>query len=277
MSTENDAGFMLSPLLKEMNCDDQFLILNDKLIKYFPKANWSSQQKAEEFLKRIRDYLTLNKSIKCLESLLIDPLPRFIDWNKESSACFMIDGLRDIAKDFKICIIGVRNEGKNKNLDTSQGYKGSSSIGDNTRQVVRALKCHRRSSLGKAYKEKTFVLYTELSSLFGQEAYHFKLDIIDIKGHKIAVPVLINQLTENIDAVKYLCTRESGQTTRQKVMDFIEKQNPKRATLDDLKDHFEDTVNHKTLENLFHGENSKFDSKSIGGVTYYFPIESNKK
>lgn len=272
LSTENDAQYMLSPLFKNLKCSDFFISLNNKIIKQFIiiGKNTTNIDKTDQFLFRLRTHLTLNRNVVCL---LIDPLPRFIDWNNETLATYMIDGLREIAKEFEICIIGVRNEGKNRTYETSALYKGSSSIGDNTRQVLRGLKCHRKSTLGKDYKgKKAFVIYTELSSLYGESAHLFTLNIEKDGQHEIAVPVYEKQITENIDTVKYLCSRESGQTLSNKIFHYLKHKPEKGCTLEDLYNEFGDLHEEKVIRNTVY---RNFDNAKVAGTTYV-QLKNNK-
>lgn len=270
LSTENDSQYMLSPLFKNLKCSDCFISLNNKIIKQFIGQNTTNIEKTDQFLFRLRTHLTLNREVNCL---LIDPLPRFIDWNNETLATYMIDGLREIAGELKICIIGVRNEGKNRTYETSALYKGSSSIGDNTRQVLRGLKCHRKSTLGKEFKgEKAFVIYTELSSLYGESAHLFTLKIEKNGQHEIAVPVYKKQIMENIDTVKYFCSRESGQTLSNKIFHYLKHKPEKGCTLEDLYNEFGDLHEEKVIRNTVY---RNFDNAKVAGTTYV-QLKNNK-
>ena len=278
LSTDNDEKTMLTPLLREMTCLPKFLILNTKLIKHFSKAGASGAEKIEIFFNRLHLLLSIEKNIRCL---LIDPLPRFLDWNNETLASLMIDNLRDIAKMYKVSIHGVRNEGKNQNYETNALYKGSSAIGDNSRQVLRALKCHRRSAFAKEVnkgkgKEKCFVIYTELSSLYGEVGYLFKLEIVTAKksGQKIAVPKLVKKLEENIDDIKYLCSKESGQTLANKIFAYIAKTPQKGCTLEDLYNEFGHIHQPKHIRDIVY---RSFDNKKVSGITYVQLNNKDKK
>lgn len=277
LSTENDQETMMAPLLKELNAFTKFKFITDDAAKYFPKAAKDGPQKAEVFVSRIRQILLCNPC-RCF---LIDPLPRFFDWNNEVTVTTFIDGLRAIAKETKTCIIGIRNDGKAKEYEDVHKTKGSSALADIARQIIRSIHCHKRSALGKEItkgkenkKQKGFVLFTERSGLFKEVAFLFRMTVRKQKDFTVAVPVKVRELKESIDTIKYLCTRESGQTARQKVVEYMEKQNPKRATLDDLRDFFDDTINDQTLKNLLAGPG--FDQKQVGGVTYYFPHVASK-
>ena len=264
ISTDNDPNQVLSPLLNAMGIGHRFLIPNPKIITKFGD-NTPPKEKTSIFLNRIRSYLTNRPNVKCL---LLDPLPRWIDWNKEQSASYMIDQLRDIAREFEICIVGVRNEGKNQQYDSKDRYKGSSAIGDTCRQVNRSLKCHKKSTLGKDHKEKTLVVYTELSSLFSDEAYLFKLVVMD----DVAIPELIKKITEKVDAVKYLSSRESGNTLSSKIISFIQKKPEKGCTLDDLYHEFGEYYPEDTIKKCVY---RNFDHKKVAGTTY-IQLKSNK-
>ena len=100
-------------------------------------------------------------------------------------------------------------------------------------------------------------------------AFLFQMKVRKQKDFDVAVPEQIKQLKESIDTVKYLCTRESGQTARQKIVEYMEKQTPKRATLDDLRDFFNETIDERNLKNIL--SSPGFDSIKLGGVTFYFP------
>ena len=285
LSTENDKNIMLAPLLKEMVCLSMFEILTDKAVKVFPqaKSNTTSMEKINMFLNRIRVCLKVRPHIICL---LLDPLPRFLDWNNETLATLMIDGLRDICKEFGICVIGVRNEGKNKQYESEALYKGTSAIGDNSRQVNRALKVHRMSDISKKLssekekkkKKKTpkgLVIYTELSSLYAEEAYLFKLDIVKTKkeGIPVAVPVFIEKLTCSMDTLKYLCSRESGKTLANRIFTYIQKTPQKGCTLEDLYNEFGEINSFKVIRNTVY---KHFDHKTLSGVTYIQLKETKK-
>ena len=271
LSTENDQQTMMAPLLKELNAFDNFKFIKDEAAKHFPKTAQHGPEKALVFVNRIRNILEVNKC-RCL---LIDPLPRFFDWNNEVTVTTFIDGLRGVAKETKTCIIGIRNDGKSKEYEDVHKTKGSSALADIARQILRAIPCHRRSAFGKENKGvKSFVLFTERSGLFKEVAFLFKMEVRKQNGFSVAVPVKIKMLKESMETVKYFCTRESGQTARQKIVEYMEKQNPKRATLDELKDFFDETIPEKTIQNLLYGR--EFDSKSIGGITYYFPHVASK-
>ena len=268
LSTENDQHTMMAPLLKELNAFNNFAFIPDEASKYFNSQSQTGPDKASAFVTRINNILTDNEDkSRCL---LIDPLPRFFDWNNEVTVTTFIDGLRLVAKETKTCIIGIRNDGKAKDYDDVHKTKGSSALADISRQIIRAIPCHRRSALGKENKKvKSFVLFTERSGLFKEVAFLFQMKVRKQKDFDVAVPEQIKQLKESIDTVKYLCTRESGQTARQKIVEYIEKQNPKRATLDDLRDFFNETIDERNLKNIL--SSPGFDSIKIGGITFYFP------
>ena len=245
LSTENDPQMMLKRLLNFMEWEDKFTHINDKLVKTFTmKEAKSGIDKIKVFLKRLRLLLTENK----LKVLLIDPLPRFFDWNQESPACLMLDGLREVCKEFSTTILGIRNEGKCQTYETSAMYKGSSVIGDLSRQVVRAIKVHPRSALAKEKEKdedgndvdknegkKLLVLYTELSSLFKQSAYLFRLEVDHKK--RLSYPILVKEMDDPIETVKYLCEAKSGQSLGIKIANFVRDKGT--VTLDDLYEEFE--------------------------------------
>ena len=264
LSTENDDSTMLAPLLRELVALDRFELMDNKIQKDF-KPGAKGYEKIPIFLERLRKYLYLNKII---DALLLDPLPRFLDWNNETLACLMIDGLRDIAKEYKVCIMGVRNEGKNRAYETEALYKGSSVIGDNTRQVIRAVKCHKRSVLGKEFpKEKTFVIYTELSSLYGEQGFFFRLEKVVTKkeGHTLVVPKLVRQMDHSADDIKYLSSRESGQSLTNKIFTYISKTPQKGCTLEDLYNEFCHIHDPKLIRNAVY---KYFDTAKVSGVPY---------
>ena len=266
ISSDNDKNIMLSPLFDLMGIKKYFVWIDPKINTYFNPQDLPIVEKIEIYLKRIKEYLTNNPDTICL---FIDPLPRFLDWNKEHLVSMFISGMREIARELNRCIIGVRNEGKNRSYDTSDAYKGNSAIGDDSRQVIRSIKCHRRSALGKLAKtkegkpQKSFVIYTELSSLYGEVGYLFKLEINP--DTKIAVPILIKKIEKNVDTIKYLCTPESGKSLANKIFHFIQKGPEKGCTLEDLYDEFEDEHNQDAIKKAVY---RNFDHKTISGVTY---------
>ena len=262
ISTENDKNKMFSPLFKNMECEKTFINVNDQIVKHFPKPTLTGAEKINIFSDRLRKYLSINTNIACL---LLDPLPRFFDWNQETLATTMIDNLRDIARTTQTCIIGVRNEGKNTSYETEHRYKGSSGITDHTRQSIRALKCHPKSELGKEVgKFKSFVLYTELSSLYGEQAFLFKLKIEKDGEYTTAVPEEIRAIKNDTETIKYLCTRESGKKLSSKIFTFINKTPEKTTTLQDLYDEFGDIYSEQVIRNCVH---ANFIVTHIGGIS----------
>ena len=259
LSTDNDANTTISPLLEKLKSQNKFIWINPDIAKKFKSLDLTSQQKIEIFLSRIKKFA---KDCQFLEGLLLDPLPRFMNWNNESQVNMMIDGLRDIAKQYKLCIIGVRNEGKNKEYSSKDAFKGSSAIIDDSRQVIRALACHRKSAFGKEVeKENTLIIYTELSSLNAQVGYFIRLHITE---DDIAVPVLIRQLLQNISVLKFLCTPESGRSITSQIFSYLNEQKSKGCTLQDLYDLFEGRHEHKIIRNAVY---KNFDTTKSGGIT----------
>ena len=262
LSTENDQKTMMAPLLKELDAFNSFNFINDNVAKYFPKEAQHGPDKSQFFVKRIWKILKENES-RCL---LIDPLPRFFDWNNEVTVTTFIDGLRQVAKDTKNCIIGIRNDGKEKNYEDVHKTKGSSALVDIARQILRAIPCHRRSALGKENKkEKSFVIFTERSGLFKEVAFLFKMEVRDQGDFKVAVPTKVRQLNDDIETIKYLCTRESGQTLSNKIVIFIKRRPEKGCTLEDLFNEFGDVHSEDTIKKTVY---RNFDHKKVSGITY---------
>lgn len=276
LSTENDPEMMLGRLLQFMKWEDKFVHLNDALIKSFTmKGAKTGPDKIKVFLDRIRKLLTDNK----LKVLLLDPLPRFFDWNAESPACMMLDGLRELSKQFSTTIIGIRNEGKNQSYESSAMYKGSSVIGDLSRQVIRAIKVHPKSAIGKerikdadgkevpAHEgKKCLILYTELSSLFKQQAFLFRLEVD--KTQNLSYPILIREIDADMETVRYLADKRSGQSLGIKIALFVKEQGT--VTLDDLCEEFEGQYERETIRRT---ADRHCDSVKEGGkIRVYIPF-----
>ena len=259
LSTDNDLHYMISAVLKKMKCSDKFVSLNPKLNTEFDSQKLSGREKIEIYLQRIEKLLLDKPHILVL---LIDPIPRIADWNNEQNASLLCTGLRDIAKRLKRCIIGVRNEGKNQKYETKDAYKGSSAFGDDPRQINRGLSCHRRSALGKKCgKNKAFIIYSELSSLFGYCGFLFKLEIED----EIAIPRFVEKINYPKDIMKYLSSPESGKTLSNKIFHFIQNTATKGCTMDDIIEKFGEMHPRDTIEKTIY---RNFDHKKISGTTY---------
>ena len=283
LSTDNDPETTLGRLfmelrkltefkkIKDIEKTEFFDVMDSNLIRKINEMTDPTRGLIKLFLKNIDDYLAVNKDTICL---LIDPLPTaFIDWNKETLAGLAIDGLRILAKKHKVCIIGVRNEGKNKEYETSQAYKGSSGIGDSSRQLNRALKVHPKSALGKDKEingKQAVALYTERSSLFGNEAFLFKLDITP---DDFAVPIFVKMLDKNTEKVKYLCERKSGSTIASKIFHFINSQKSKGCSLDDLYEEFNGIHTEDSIRKV---GKAHFDYIEKGKAIF-FTLNSTKK
>ena len=282
ISTENDETTMLARLFEHMEWKEKFVNIDSSIVKSSTMGGIKkTEDKIKEFLKRIKKVVSENT----FKIILLDPLPRFMDWNQEANACLMLDGLREICKTYKITILGVRNEGKDSSLADEFKYKGSSAISDLCRQVIRAIPVHKRSALAKEKKpkeageqnteennepdtlledKKSFVLYTSLSSLFKSQAFLFKLNIVN-KG-TLSTPELVKELPDDMNIVKYLCSKESGQTLPNKIIHFIQKLPEKGCTFEDLLSEFGD--NHSE-DSIRKAAKRCLDTVKVGTTTYY--------
>ena len=259
LSTDNDINYMINPLLHHLKSQNKFIWINPEVIKKF-KETASAIEKINTFLQRIRMFA---EQCQFLECMLIDPLPRFLDWNNESMVNKLIDGLRVIAKQYKICMIGVRNEGKSKEYASTHLYKGSSAIADDSRQVIRAMACHPRSAFGKENeKNKSLIIYTELSSLNKDCGFLFKLEITE---DNVAVPILIRELEHNIETIKYLCTPESGKSITSQIFKYIKNQPGGGCTLKDLYYNFKGIFKEVSIRKAVY---RNFDTVKTDGDTF---------
>ena len=283
LSTENDPEYMLVPLLRGLAAESRFLIASDKAAKWFKDASAAHAEKIAEFLERLKALIETSKA----KALLLDPMPRFLDWNNETLATLMIDGLREIAKTHQVTIIGVRNEGKNKQYDSENLYKGSSGIGDNTRQVVRVLLCHPKSAYGKKAtlisaddkkgpRRKAFAIYTELSSLSRGAAALYELRLKDIgKGFEVAIPQLIGPLEPDFDKIKFNCERKSGRKLKSRILEYLQGAPGRGCSLDDLYDEFGDFFPENTIRVA---ANRSFEVATLGNQTWVsLPPEAERK
>ena len=276
ISKDNDEDTMLSPLLKELKAEKNFEAGNPKILKDFSKVSpqpKTMNDKIALVLKRIEIYIAINREdIACL---LIDPLPNFFSWTDESLVSHLTDGLRALARSYKVCIIGVRNEVKQQSgqnqYDSSDRYKGSSAVADDSRQVNRAVAVHPRSALGKrddCKGKKAIVLYTELSSHYGAQAFLFTLKIEKkTDDYSIAVPVFIEKIEGNQEKIKYLCDKRSGQTLSHKIISYLQKTATKSASLEDLYSEFGEHYTEKIIKNTVY---KNFDYKKLNKTTFVF-------
>ena len=111
-----------------------------------------------------------------------------------------------------------------------------------------------------------------MSSLYGESAHLFTLNIEKDGQHEIAVPVYEKQITENIDTVKYLCSRESGQTLSNKIFHYLKHKPEKGCTLEDLYNEFGDLHEEKVIRNTVY---RNFDNAKVAGTTYV-QLKNNK-
>lgn len=286
LSIENDKNFILKPLFEELKSSHLFSEIKVENSTDFPDLN-TKAEKTERFLDRIRRVILKHK----YRVVLLDPLPRFLDWNKEDQATPMVNGLRKIAKDLKCMILGIRNEGKSQEHKTQYKFKGSSAITDISRQSNRAVIAHPRSALGKEMldfeikakkekgkkwerkHEKRMVIYTERSSCFPDRAFLYRLEIRKRGESEVAIPVFCREI-ENAspEKVNYLCDPKSGRSLKNKMFHFIRGFPGGGCTLDDLRDEFGDSYEDQVIKNAAY----TFDWIKHGGVTLFI-LKVDKK
>lgn len=287
LSTENNKNSVLKPLIKQIKGDALFIHIPDKASQYFDETAKTQKEKLSIYLTRIDTILKRHPQARVL---LLDPLARFIDWNNEILVTTFIDTIRDIALARKVCVIGLRNDGKQKGFDSVHLTKGSTALTDISRQILRALPCHPKSALGKKCAEKdpetkkktqfkSLVLYTERSSLFKDVAFLFKIRIFQQK-HKgktfpVAVAEKVEELKQSISIIKWMCEAKSGKSDKQKIVEFIQSQSPQQASLSDLQEHFEGSISADNYKRILYDE-KHFDRKTVGGITYFFPVIDGK-
>ena len=224
LSSENNKN-MLIPLilaLRDGKKVDNIKIIKSKVRKDFDAKKFSTE-KIAEMIERVRLLLSNHD----FEILLIDPMPRFFNWNSEAHVTFLVEGLQEVAEDTKTCIIGVRNDGKSKEYDEAHRTKGSSALEDIVRLLLRAVPVHPDSEIGKVYEGKKTVILTSqfVNSLMQPKASVITLDITNFKGHDLALPLIMREITDKkmLQGLVASCSKASGKSAWAVIYQYLMK------------------------------------------------------
>ena len=254
ISIDNDLETMLAPLLKMMKCAEKFICFDAYEAYRFETQEFKTSEKILIFIERVKKMIERNPDMECL---FFDPLPKFFNWNDEADVSLFIAEMRKIAREKKICLIGVRNEGKSDKMKTGDAYKGTSAIGDDFRVMMRALSCEEGSKLAKKVLEyakenpkieesprmKSFIVYTTKSSLFKETGFLFGLEI----KNDVAVPFLVTETEDYGKRLEYLCTAESGKSLKSLIEQMIDNSEDGSVKLRDVYKKFEDIFDKDTI------------------------------
>ena len=276
ISSDNDAETTLAPLIKEMEWQKSFVILKDTRIYQF-QDNVLYKTRCDFFVERMRNIMK-NTNAQ-IEALFFDPLPRVVEWNNEQEAHYLVQKIRDFAKEYKICVIGTRNEGKTKTMADHVKVKGSTALTDDSRQILRVMQCETGSVLHKKIvrkveelgdkheesKEATIgtLIYTERSSNFGRKARLFMLQIEDGMAKPIEIPLQ----NKNVEQLKYLATKKSGKGLKGRIDEMINNGKGKIKTAD-IYDELETMHSRVSIKTTLNRAENCFESVVIGGIKY---------
>ena len=215
ISTENDFECMLMHQIRVKAVEDYVKVVNPKIITTF-KDGAKTAEMINEFLYRIKTVVKRHQ----FKILLIDPMPRFMDWNKERQVTKLIEGLNDLCKELKCCIVGIRNDGKAEDHSQIHKSKGSSALEDISRVTIRAIPVHKRSSIGKEKEikgKKALILTSQFgNSLMKPEAKLFTIEVTefnDVQNNIVNIPIACQQRkieAWELDNIEFLCSIKSG-------------------------------------------------------------------
>ena len=248
-STENQKEIFFNPLLKKLDYLDQFIIY-DTPIQF--SLETKQNKKIEIFLDWFEKLVKENQDCKFF---CIDPLPKFIDWNKEPQVSYFLEnGLMKTARENQVCILGFRNAGKEDYKDL-YNTKGSSAIQDTVRQILTAQSIDEKSAIGQKIDGKGTLIYTAMSSYFDLTARVYKLKVDKLENADVAIPIdltesLSDLLTETISKkgkepitkkrsikeIRYLCSKESGKSAFGQIISYMKENKLDYITLAEAKE-----------------------------------------
>ena len=97
ISTENDDEFMLNHQVEAKEAHDFIHLINTKIITKFDEEDRVYQK-----IRKIIDRLDYQLETHKYKAVIIDPMPKFIDWNKEPQVAELIERLNELAKNMNV-------------------------------------------------------------------------------------------------------------------------------------------------------------------------------
>ena len=235
VSTENPPE-MIGPYIQSIEATDQIIIgdpvsMNcDISLRTEMKLTYP-HEKIGELIYRVEQTLIDYQ----WEVLFLDPMPRFMDWNNEQYIVRIFETFSKLGQKYKCCIIGVRNDGKTKDYSEEHKAKGSSASADVIRMGIRAITAHPKSFFGKQFgKNKAFILTNQyLNSMLPDHAELYQLQIINFKGHEIAIATKEQEFSNNyeIKSLKHHCQQQSGYSTPGLILNLIKNRRMTRQEI----------------------------------------------
>ena len=266
ISTENDDEFMLNHQVEAKEAHDFIHLINTKIITKFDEEDRVYQK-----IRKIIDRLDYQLETHKYKAVIIDPMPKFIDWNKEPQVAELIERLNELAKKYECCIIGVRNDGKDETYEQIHRTKGTSAIEDTVRLVLRALKVHPKSIIGKKYpghKALVFTSHYGNSLMKEPKAFVFIIETTEKCGAEIPIAIRKDEIEPHLlSRLEFMCSVKSAKNDKQLIYFQIYKSpGIAKEELKDALPHIKDKTLDKSLLRLKENETIK----EIEGC--FFPI-----
>ena len=268
ISTENSDKFMLNHQIEAKEAHDFIDLIDTKIITKFEDEDRVSQ-KIDKIIARL-DYQLMTYKYK---AMVIDPMPKFMDWNKEAQVSRFLEGLESLALKYECCIVGVRNDGKDETYGQVHRTKGTSAIEDTVRLLLRALPVHPKSIIGKKYpNNKSFILTSQYgNSLMSKpKAFVFIIETTVKCGAEIPIAIKKDEIEGHLlSRLEFMTSLRSAKNDRQLIYYQIYKSpGVAREQLRDALPHLKDDSLKQSIKRLK-------DSNSIKEIEGCFFLESN--
>ena len=195
----------------------------------------------------------------------------------------IIEGINDLSKKTKCCILGVRNDGKAEDHSQIHKSKGSSALEDIARLTLRAIIVHPHSSLGnelnpereakekeeekkKIESKKGLVITAQFgSSVMKPKAKMYSIEVTefnDVQNNIVKIPIACFKRDIKpweMSRIEFLCSQESGRSVKAQIRALLVKY--KSLELKEIKSHLAH-LKPKAIENAISRNPDLFENKN---------------